>query len=88
MFPIQYQLIFLNYCFVYSICKFSVLTTSSRLTAWPLCGLEGKGDWGGALSPAVPSSPFFNMPLQFPVPPSACSLTEPPAAAYRKDGDK
>lgn len=29
------------------------------------------------------SSPFFNMPLQAPVPPSGCSPAGPPAAAYR-----
>lgn len=36
---------------------------------------------------AALSSPFFNMPLQVPVPPSACSLTGPPAAAYRGGRD-
>lgn len=61
--------------------RFCVPTTSSRLTAWPFCGLEGKGGGAVALSPAAPSSPFFNMPLQPPIPPSVCSLTELPAAA-------
>lgn len=36
---------------------------------------------------AALSSPFFNMPLQVPVPPSVCSLAGPPAAAYRGDRD-
>lgn len=65
-------------------------TTSSRLTAWPFCGLTGSGFWGMALSLAAPSSPLFNMPLQFPVPPSGGSLTEPlwePLAAACREGD-
>lgn len=67
--------------------KCRLLTTSSRLTAWPLCGLARTGGWPMALSPPAPSSPLFSMPLQFPVPPSVCSLTEalwePLAAACR-----
>lgn len=63
-----------------SVCKFTGPTTSSRLTAWPFIGLEGKGGCAAALS-----SPFFNIPLQFPVPASVWSPAGPPAAAYGGD---
>lgn len=63
-------------------CEFTAPTTSSRLTAWLFSGLDGKGACAAALS-----SPFFNMPLQFPMPPSVCSPRGPPAAAYRGDRD-
>lgn len=63
-------------------CKFTIPTTSSRLTAWLFSGLEGKGGCTAAIS-----SPFFNMPLQVPVPPSVCSPTGPPAVVYRGDTD-